>query len=75
VAWSKASGEAVRDGVSRAIELQVKINAVTAASKIIVDENDDFNIQNAAQVTAYINLLTTRRDNILAAVKPEVAGW
>lgn len=75
MAFNRAQVESVVDGLSRCLTIQAKLQAVSQASKIIVNESEDLNITTPAQVTAYLALLAQRRDAIIAQVQPVVAAW
>ena len=75
MAFNRSQVENVKDGLDRALSIQAKIARLNASGKLEVDENPDLEIANGAQLTAYLALLAQRRDNIIAAVKPVVAGW
>ena len=61
--------------LSDAQTIHAKIQAVQAASRIGVDDNDDLSITKNAQVLEYIQDLRQKRDNKLANVQPIVAAW
>jgi len=65
----------VVDALTRALALDAKATAVVTAARIIVDDNDDFSVTNAAQVTSYVASKRAQRDSLIAQVKPVVAGW
>ena len=75
MAFNKSQVENVKDGLERALSIHAKMVRLNALGKLEVDENPDLEISNGAQLTAYLALLQQRRDNIIAAVKPVVAGW
>ena len=55
--------------------LHAKIQAVQAASKIVVDDSDDLSITKNATVQEYIQDLKQKRDNKVAAAQAIVALW
>ena len=65
----------VRDALDRALAIDFKADRVAALSKLDIDENEDFAITNASQVMAYVAAMRVRRDNIINAIQPVVAGW
>lgn len=75
MAYSRSEANAVADALYRSVRIDQKIERVSAANRLDIDENDDLAVSNAAQVAGYIAALTNRRDNIVAAIKPVVAGW
>lgn len=75
MAYSRSQAAQVADGLYRSVRIDQKIERVSAASRLDIDENDDLAVNNAAQVAAYIIALTNRRDAIIAQIQPIVAGW
>ena len=55
--------------------LHAKIQAVQAASKIVVDDSDDLSITKNATVVEYLQDLRQKRDNKVAAAQAIVALW
>lgn len=75
MAFNRSQVSNVMDALHRAMALDVKAERVGSLSKLDIDENDDFQITNSAQVMAYVTQLRTRRDNLIASIQPVVAGW
>jgi hypothetical protein len=75
VAFTRSTCSQAQDLLARILSLDVKMERVNAASKIVVDDNDDMAINNAAQTTAYVSALTARRDALIAQAKAILAGW
>lgn len=75
MAYSPGQVNNVIDALGRAPSIHAKIVRLNQLGKLEVDENSDLEIGNGAQLAAYVNLLTTRRDAIIAQVQPVVAAW
>ena len=65
----------VIDKLSVAQTLHAKIQAVQAASRIAVDDNDDLAITKNATVQEYLQDLRQKRDNKVAAAQAIAATW
>ena len=67
--------QTVIDKLTQAQLLHAKIQAVQAANKVLIDDNDDMAIIDNAAVLDYIQSKKAKRDNLVASIQPTVAAW
>jgi len=75
VAYNRTQVQNVIDALNRAQALDAKTLVAAQTLKIGVDDNDDFSVTNAAQVTAYVTTKRALRDSLVIQMQPIVAAW